>query len=182
MEGDEDTVLFIWPSTVVHRIDEDSPFFHMSAKDFYRKHYEIIVCLEGIVEPTGMSIQARSSYLGDEILWGYRFANVLNFADGSYQVDYSAFDKVEKVDTPTTSAKQQMDARQKSENRAKSDPGSGGNRESLQVRLLDQPVAQLQKAAYSTSVFRENNPNRPAPPRPTSLILTSQHQQQRRIP
>lgn len=181
MEGDEDTVLFIWPSTVVHRIDEDSPFYNMSAKDFYRKHYEIIVCLEGIVEPTGMSIQARSSYLGDEILWGYRFANVLNFADGCYQVDYSAFDKVEKVDTPSTSAKHQMDARNKSSGRSQSAPNE--NRESLQVRLLDQPVAQLQKAAYTTNVFRENNPyNNTRQPRPTSLILTGQHPLPRRIP
>ena len=52
-EGEEDSLLLIWPTTVVHIIDSDSPFYHMSAKDFYRKHYEIIVVLEGIVEPTG---------------------------------------------------------------------------------------------------------------------------------
>ena len=79
-------MLLIWPTTIVHVIDQESPFYNMSAKDFYRKHYEIIVVLEGIVEPTGMSIQARSSYLGDEILWGYRFANVLHFSDGYYRI------------------------------------------------------------------------------------------------
>ena len=80
----------------------------MSAKDFYSKHYEIILVMEGIVEPTGMSMQVRTSYIGDEILWGYRFVNVLHYAEGRYQVDYSAFDQVEKVvEAPTTSAKQQ---------------------------------------------------------------------------
>ena len=82
-----------------------SPFFHMSAKEIYKKHYEIIVVLEAIVEPTGNSIQARSSYLGDEILWGFRFKNVLEFKNGSYQIDYSSFNKVEKVETPIYSAK-----------------------------------------------------------------------------
>ena len=81
----------------------------MSAKDFYRKHYEIIVVMEGIVEPTGMTIQARSSYLGDEILWGYRFVNVLHYTEGCYQVDFSAFDQVEKADIPSTSAKHQIE-------------------------------------------------------------------------
>ncbi|QQP35642.1 Uncharacterized protein FKW44_023924, partial [Caligus rogercresseyi] len=56
---DED-VFFIWPMTINHRIDEDSPFYNMSAADFIKKRFEVIVVLEGIVEPTGMSIQARS--------------------------------------------------------------------------------------------------------------------------
>ena len=112
-DAEEDNILLIWPTTLVHPIDEESPFYNMSAKDFYRKHYEIIVVMEGIVEPTGMTIQTRSSYLGDEILWGYRFVNVLHFIKGSYQIDYSAFDQVEKVNTQNTSAKHQIEASQK---------------------------------------------------------------------
>ena len=45
--------------------------------------------LEGIVEPSGMSIQARSSYMPDEILWGYRFVNVLKYNETSKQVSAS---------------------------------------------------------------------------------------------
>ncbi len=107
MEGSEDTLFFIWPATIMHRIDEASPFYNMSARDFLKKRYEIIVVLEGIVEPTGMSIQARSSFLPNEILWGYRFANLLSFKrkDNEYQVDYGCFNKVDKVETPTCSAK-----------------------------------------------------------------------------
>ncbi|TRY63827.1 hypothetical protein TCAL_00777 [Tigriopus californicus] len=107
LEGEEDTIFFIWPTTITHRIDEDSPFYHMSARDFLKKRYEIIVVLEGIVEPTGMSIQARSSYLPNEILWGYAFMNVVNYKwrDEQYKIDYTAFNKVCKVDTPTCSAK-----------------------------------------------------------------------------
>eukprot|EP00095_Tigriopus_kingsejongensis_P008999 snap_masked-scaffold963_size76285-processed-gene-0.10 protein:Tk08999 transcript:snap_masked-scaffold963_size76285-processed-gene-0.10-mRNA-1 annotation:"atp-sensitive inward rectifier potassium channel 12" len=107
LEGDEETIFFIWPTTITHRIDENSPFYHMSARDFLKKRYEIIVVLEGIVEPTGMSIQARSSYLPNEILWGYSFMNVLNYRwrEQQYKIDYTAFNKVCKEETPTCSAK-----------------------------------------------------------------------------
>ena len=171
MEGDEDAILFIWPTAIVHRIDEESPFYNMSAKDFYRKHYEIIVVLEGIVEPTGMSIQARSSYLGDEILWGYRFVNVLHFSNGCYQIDYSSFNKVEKVDTPTSSAKHQHEVRHSPRSterrnstsvaspRAQSAPSPNNrNHKSLAVKLVDPPG--LQKVSFlsthpsAATVFR----------------------------
>ncbi len=107
LEGSEDRLFFIWPATIVHKIDEESPFYHMSARDFLTRRYELIVVLESIVEPTGMTIQARTSYLPNEILWGYRFVNVLNYKrrDGEYKVDYGAFNTLFPVRTPTGSAK-----------------------------------------------------------------------------
>ena len=146
MEGDEDCLLLIWPTTVVHVIDQDSPFYHMSAKDFYRKHYEVIVCLEGIVEPTGMSIQARSSYLGDEILWGYRFCNVLHFSDGCYRIDYSAFNKVEKVETSVASARHQKDQQHhhQKDSQEASKGDSVNRHQPHQVQILEYPC--LEKA------------------------------------
>ena len=61
--------------------------------------YEIIVVLEGIVEPTGMSIQARSSYTPHEILWGYRFMNLLNYSRLAvlvYNIDFTTGPKKRK--------------------------------------------------------------------------------------
>ena len=69
--------------------------------DFNR--YEIIVVLEGIVEPTGMSIQARSSYTPQEILWGYRFENTCVTYDKSqakYVVNIGNMDKIVADNTP----------------------------------------------------------------------------------
>ena len=42
------------------------------------------------------SHQARSSYLPNEVLWGYRFVNLLNFkhSESEYKIDYSAFNSV----------------------------------------------------------------------------------------
>ena len=110
----------------VHKIDSESPFYSMSARDFLKKRYEIVVLLEGVIEQTGNSIQvtfqkgpssifattlvglttnifhihfdiqARSSYLPNEVLWGYRFVNLLNFkhSESEYKIDYSAFNSV----------------------------------------------------------------------------------------
>ena len=117
IKGEEDTILFLWPTSVIHVIDEDSPFYSMTASDFLRKRYEVIVVLEGISEPTGMSIQARSSYMPNEILWGYRFLNLLNYGKitNQYKIDYSAFNKVIKVETPRCSAKQLEDELEESD-------------------------------------------------------------------
>ena len=60
-EGEEDELFFIWPTTIIHKINQDSPFYDMSAKDFLKKRYEIVVILEGVVEQTGNSIQVLHS-------------------------------------------------------------------------------------------------------------------------
>ena len=55
------------------RIDEDSPLWHIGPQDLPKQKFEIILILEGIIEATGNTTQARTSYLSDEILWGQRF-------------------------------------------------------------------------------------------------------------
>ena len=47
----------------VHKIDSESPFYSMSARDFLKKRYEIVVLLEGVIEQTGNSIQVSSQPL-----------------------------------------------------------------------------------------------------------------------
>lgn len=46
-DGEEDKIFFIWPTTIVHKIDEQSPLYHISASDMLRERFEIIVMLEG---------------------------------------------------------------------------------------------------------------------------------------
>lgn len=55
---------------------------------------------------TGMTCQARSSYLDTEVLWGYRFTPVLSLEKGFYEVDYNNFHDVYETNTPTCSAKE----------------------------------------------------------------------------
>jgi potassium inwardly-rectifying channel subfamily J len=81
--------------------------------------------LAGVIESTGMTTQARSSYLPSEILWGHRFETLVSFKKetGEYEVDYSLFNNTYEVDTPLCSAKalddiknlQQQDQQQNSQ-------------------------------------------------------------------
>lgn len=62
--------------------------------------------LSGVIESTGMTTQARSSYLPSEILWGHRFEPLVSFKKetGEHEVDYSLFNNTYEVDTPLCSA------------------------------------------------------------------------------
>ncbi|XP_053690809.1 G protein-activated inward rectifier potassium channel 3 [Sabethes cyaneus] len=107
-DGGDDRLMFIWPTIVVHKIDRESPLYSLSAQDMLRERFEIVVMLEGVVESTGMTTQARSSYLPSEILWGHRFESVVTFKrdTGEYEVDYTMFNNTYEVDTPLCSARQ----------------------------------------------------------------------------
>lgn len=103
---DCDDLLFIWPIIVRHVIDKDSPFYYLRAKDLRSHKFEIVVILDGTIESTSISTQARTSYLNTEILWGYRFKEIINYDPKryDYRVDYSKFDDIVEVDTPKCSA------------------------------------------------------------------------------
>lgn len=101
-----DRIFLVSPITIVHVIDEDSPFYQMSKHDLDNSDFEIVVILEGMVEATAMTTQCRSSYLANEILWGQRFEPVLFEENNYYKVDYSRFHQTHKVpSTPTCSAR-----------------------------------------------------------------------------
>jgi potassium inwardly-rectifying channel subfamily J len=104
--AEDDRIFFIWPTTIVHKIDESSPLYRLSASDMLRERFEVVVILEGVVESTGMTTQARSSYLPSEVLWGHRFESMMCFRKerGEYEVDYSRFNNTYEVETPLCSA------------------------------------------------------------------------------
>ena len=79
-DGGADNLFFIWPMTVIHRIDAESPLYRTSAADMLeRDRFEVVVLLEGTIESTGQTTQARSSYLPNEILWGHRFEPLVHY-------------------------------------------------------------------------------------------------------
>ncbi|CRK98502.1 CLUMA_CG011858, isoform B [Clunio marinus] len=112
-DGSDDRLMFIWPTLIVHKIDENSPLYDLTAQDMIKDRFEIVTMLEGVVESTGMTTQARSSYLPSEILWGHRFESVVQFKreTGEYEVDYTLFNNTYEVDTPLCSARQLNEAR-----------------------------------------------------------------------
>ena len=107
VDNDESDVFLIWPMTIVHKITPDSPLYNISAADLLKEKFEIVVILEGTVESTSMTTQARSSYLPTEIKWGHRFETLVSFRKdtGQYAVDYSLFNNTYEVDTPLCSSR-----------------------------------------------------------------------------
>ncbi|XP_043521994.1 uncharacterized protein LOC122534953 isoform X3 [Frieseomelitta varia] len=107
-DGQNGNLFFIWPTTIVHRINAESPFYNMSAEDMLTERFEIVAILEGTIESTGQTTQARSSYLPQEILWGHRFEPMVTYSKErqGYEVDYSLFNSTAQVGTPLCSGRE----------------------------------------------------------------------------
>ncbi|XP_019728763.1 G protein-activated inward rectifier potassium channel 3-like [Hippocampus comes] len=105
-----DRLLLVEPQTITHVINQSSPFWDVGAERLKRESFEIIVILEGIVEASGMTCQARTSYTEDELLWGHRFESCISLEKGAFRVDYSAFDKTFEVQMSPLSEKDRRDA------------------------------------------------------------------------
>ena len=91
------------------QINKDSPFYEMGPADILGAKFELIVTIEGVVEPTGNTVMARTSYLPHEILWGFRYENMVSYSkrQGVYLVDCSNMNAVVKdEDTPRVSRKE----------------------------------------------------------------------------
>lgn len=101
-----DRLFLVAPLTVIHEIDEGSPLFGISKQDLETLDFEVVIILEGLVEATAMTTQARSSYLPSEILWGHRYEPVIFEEKSQYRIDYAYFHKTYEVpSTPRCSAK-----------------------------------------------------------------------------
>nr|CAD7194324.1 unnamed protein product [Timema douglasi] len=98
----------LWPETIVHWIDCNSPLYEISSDDLTKAKFEVIVLLEGTMDSTDQRFQARTSYMPDEILWGHNFQSMMSFNEDKqrYDVDYSLFDATNVVDTPMYSSKE----------------------------------------------------------------------------
>ncbi|XP_043599428.1 uncharacterized protein LOC122575076 isoform X2 [Bombus pyrosoma] len=107
-DGQNGNLFFIWPTTIVHKINAESPFYNMSAEDMLTERFEIVAILEGTIESTGQTTQARSSYLPQEILWGHRFEPMVTYSKErqGYEVDYSLFNNTTQVGTPLCSSRE----------------------------------------------------------------------------
>jgi len=86
--------------TVVHPINQNSPLYGETPESLRRSQSEFLVLLKAFDETFSATVQTRTSYIPDEVLFGYRFANafVINATDhNKVAVDMRQFDEVEQV-------------------------------------------------------------------------------------
>ena len=59
----------------MHPIDERSPLYGETPESLRDSQSEFLVLLSGFDETFSATVHTRTSYIPDEVLWGYRFAN-----------------------------------------------------------------------------------------------------------
>ncbi|HEY3052843.1 MAG TPA: ion channel [Thermoanaerobaculia bacterium] len=85
--------------TIVHPIDEKSPFHGESEEMFRTCDAEVLIMLNGFDETFSQTVHTRSSYKGDEIVWGAKFRSMFNPPgdDGVISVNIRHLSEFERV-------------------------------------------------------------------------------------
>jgi inward rectifier potassium channel len=92
------TPLFALSWTVMHPIDEASPFNGATRQSLLNDEVEIVVVLSGTDETYSEKIYARHSYMPHDIHWNKKFANIIGrAASGRLTVDLNRFHAIEDL-------------------------------------------------------------------------------------
>jgi inward rectifier potassium channel len=97
---ERDSIQF-FPSTwtVVHPIDENSPFGGMTPTQFQDSKPEFMILFQAFDDTFNQNIYARASYTTDEIKWGGKFINLASVTEDGYPVvDFSRIDVYDSVE------------------------------------------------------------------------------------
>ena len=103
LDGSCDYIQPFWPLVVAHKIDSSSPLYELAPRDFQTMQFEVILTLEGTTPETGNTVQTRTSYLPQEILWGQRFEHTCVAYDkalSKYAISYATLNKFGPDRTP----------------------------------------------------------------------------------
>ena len=87
-------LFFPRPTVIEHIIDSSSPLYSIQRSTLENEHFEIIAIIEGAFDYTGFSCHLRTSYLPNEILWGYQFSACDSTLEG---FDYKKFNQIQLI-------------------------------------------------------------------------------------
>ncbi|KAI1241455.1 hypothetical protein IHE44_0004928 [Lamprotornis superbus] len=143
VDSSSESPFLILPLTFYHILDESSPLRDLTPQNLKEKDFELVVLLNATVESTSAVCQSRTSYIPEEIHWGYEFVPVVSLSpNGKYVADFSQFEKIRRSTDSTfysmDSEKQKLEEKYRQEDQR--------DRE-LRTMLLQQSVT-------STALFR----------------------------
>ena len=99
---ERDFILFFpltW--TIVHPIDEKSPFHQKSQSDLEQMDIEVLIRIKGYDDTFAQTVHSRYSYKLDEIIWGARYNQVFDVDNhGDIQLYFDKMHDYEKLDLP----------------------------------------------------------------------------------
>lgn len=88
-----DILALTW--TLVHKIDESSPFWNKSKEDIMEQNPEFLLFLNGFDEVYSERTRSRKSYIASDIIWNKNFATIFKSRpDGVVEMDVRDINKV----------------------------------------------------------------------------------------
>lgn len=103
LRSENPTFALSW--TLLHAIDEASPLFGKSAADLVAAESLFVVVISGHDEASAQSVQARASYVAEDLHWDHRYVDVLSTSvEGVTVLDYARFHDVEPIAVDARSA------------------------------------------------------------------------------
>ena len=85
--------------TIVHPIDDSSPFHELSKQELLDRRAEVLILIKGYDDTFSQHVHIRFSYTAEEWVWGAKF--IRNFYardDGFIEIDIDGVHKYEKVE------------------------------------------------------------------------------------
>lgn len=88
--------------TIVHPINEKSPFFGFSKDDIMKTDIEVLVYIKAFDEVFSNSVVARTSYISAEIVWGAKFKLIYHPSEDKSKtvIDLDKLNEFDKVILP----------------------------------------------------------------------------------
>ncbi len=84
--------------TIVHPIDEDSPFYRKTPSEIMRLNPEVLVLLKGFDDSFGQHVHSRFSYTKNDIVFNAKFKPAYTtYRDGSTHLNVNDIHKHEKL-------------------------------------------------------------------------------------
>lgn len=81
--------------TLVHKIDESSPFWNQSKEDIIKLNPEFLLLVNGFDEIYSERTRSRKSYIANDIIWNKNFATIFKSRkDGVVEMDVRDINKV----------------------------------------------------------------------------------------
>ncbi|XP_004842434.1 ATP-sensitive inward rectifier potassium channel 15 [Heterocephalus glaber] len=97
VDSSSESPFLILPMTFYHVLDETSPLRDLTPQNLKEKDFELVVLLNATVESTSAVCQSRTSYIPEEIYWGFEFVPVVSLSkNGKYVADFSQFEQIRK--------------------------------------------------------------------------------------
>src|SRR5512140_40622 len=95
----EHVVFFPLSWTIVHPIDKDSPLYSVCEDEMRNCDTEFLLLVTGFEETFSQTVHARTSYRGDEVVFGARFRSIFNpSGDGEpVSIDIRKVSEIEKA-------------------------------------------------------------------------------------